>query len=81
MHLIPSAFVVATLVVAWRREWIGTILFAAAGLAYVGWTMQHPNLSPAIKLNWILIVAGPVFVIAALFLMNWMKRAQLHAST
>jgi hypothetical protein len=81
MHNIPSALIVAMLVVAWRREWIGTVLFAAAGLSYVIWTMQHGNLSAEVKLNWIMVVAGPIFVIAALFLVNWLKRAQLHART
>jgi hypothetical protein len=81
MHNIPSALIAVILVVAWRREWIGTVLFAAAGLSYVIWTMQHRNLSGEVKLNWILIIAGPVFVIAALFLVNWLKRAALHART
>jgi hypothetical protein len=81
MHNIPSALIVVILVVAWHREWIGTVLFAAAGLSYVMWTMQHGNLSGEVKLLWILIIAGPVFVIAALFLVNWLKRAQLHART
>ena len=81
MHNIPSALIVVILVVAWRREWIGTVLFAAAGLSYVMWTMQHVNLSGEVKLLWILTIAGPVFVIAALFLVNWLKRAQLHTRT
>jgi hypothetical protein len=81
IHNIPSLLIVTILVAVWRREWIGTILFAAAGLAYIAWTMQHTNLALAIKLNWIVFVAGPMFVIAALFLANWMKRAQLHART
>ena len=81
IHNIPSMLIVVILVVAWRREWIGTLIFAALGLSYVIWTMQHRNLSAAVKLNWILVIAGPVFVIAALFLVNWLKRAQLHART
>lgn len=81
IHNIPSALIVAILIVAWRREWIGTVLFAAAGSYYIWWTMQHANLSGAVKLNWILFIAGPVFVIAALFLVNWMKRGELHART
>jgi len=81
MHNIPSALIVAILVVAWRREWIGTVLFAVAGLSYVMWTMQHGNLSGEVKLLWILTIAGPVFVISALFLVNWLRRAELHAQT
>jgi hypothetical protein len=81
IHNIPSALIVAILVIAWRREWIGTVLFAAAGLSYVMWAMQHRNWSGELKLISILTIAGPVFFMAALFLVNWLKRAQLHART
>ena len=38
---------------------------------------RHPQPLP-IRLNWILVIAGPAFVIAGLFLANWLKRADLH---
>jgi hypothetical protein len=79
IHLIPAAIVVAILVLAWRWEWIGTVLLGGAALYYSLRTMQNVNLSEAVKVNWILVVAGPGFVIAALFLVNWLKRGELHA--
>lgn len=78
MHMIPAIAVVAILLLAWRWEWIGTVLFAAAGLYYM-WTIRHTSIPGNVKLVWILTIAGPGFVIAALFLANWMKRAELHA--
>jgi hypothetical protein len=80
MHLIPSVILAAILVIAWRREWIGAVLFTAAALLYTVWALQRP-LPGAVKLTWILVIAGPVFVIAALFLVNWLKRAELHGRT
>jgi len=79
MHLIPAGIVVAILVVAWRWEWIGTVLLGAAAMYYTIRTLHNVNLSEAVKLNWITVIAGPGFVIAALFLANSMKRAELHA--
>lgn len=71
MHLIPTAIVVVALVLAWRWEWIGAVLFAAAGTLYLVNTLRHPD--------WILLVSGPLFLIAVLFLVNWLNRAKLHA--
>ena len=79
MHLIPSFILIAALVLAWRWEWIGAALYGAAGTLYVVWVVRHPHLPAAIKLNWILFIAGPAFAIAALFLVNWLKRAEIRA--
>ncbi len=78
IHLIPSFVLIAVLVLAWWWEWIGAALYAAAGMLYVIWVLPLP-IPPATKLNWILTIAGPAFVIAALFLVNWLKRGELRA--
>jgi hypothetical protein len=78
MHLIPNFVLIAVLVLAWRWEWIGAALYAAAGTLYVIMVVLRP-LPPAIKLSWILTIAGPAFVVAALFLVNWLKRGELRA--
>ena len=77
IHLIPSFVLIAALVLAWRWEWIGAALYAAAGTLYVFWALQRP-IPPAIKLLWVLMIAGPAFLVAALFLANWMKRAEIR---
>jgi hypothetical protein len=80
VHLIPVFVLIAALVLAWRWEWVGAALYAVAGLLYVAWvvSMSRP-VPPAIRLVWILTIAGPAFVIAALFLANWLKRGELRA--
>ena len=70
MHLIPTAIVVVVLVLSWRWEWIGAVLFAAAGTLYMANSLRHPD--------WILLISGPLFLIAALFLVSWLKRSELH---
>src|SRR5271169_5141150 len=65
LHMIPAIAVVAILLLAWRWEWIGTVLLGAAALYYTVRTMQNVNLSEAVNLNWITVIAGPGFVIAA----------------
>lgn len=77
IHLIPAFVLLVVLILAWRREWIGAALYAAAGAVYVEQVLERP-LATAIKMNWILTIAGPIFLIAALFLANWLKHDELH---
>jgi len=73
IHLVPAFIVLAVLALAWRWEWIGAAGFAVAGVLYAKMAWQHPS--------WILTISGPLFVIAGLFLVNWLKRAELRASS
>src|SRR5664279_5119068 len=62
MHLIPSLVLIGILILAWRWEWIGAALYAAAGLLYVFWvaSMSRP-VPPGTRVIWALIIAGPAF--------------------
>jgi len=78
MHLIPSFVLIGVLILAWRWEWIGAVLYAAAGLLYI--SMVGTGSRPiATKVAWSLTIAGPAFAIAALFLANWIKRREIRA--
>ena len=75
MHLVPTGIILIALAIAWRWEWIGAILFVALGVWYLimAWG----------KFDWItyLLIAGPLFLLGALFLLNWLYRAELRSST
>ena len=75
MHLVPSIVLVIGLVVAWRWEWVGSALYALAGGLYVWWVVSMSRPVPAaVRFQWALVIAGPAFVISALFLANWRHR-------
>jgi len=79
IHLIPVFVLAAILVLAWRWEWIGAALYAVAGLLYVFMVVTGSHsLTLSVKVNRILVIAGPAFVIAGLFLANWLKRGELR---
>jgi len=59
MHLIPSYFLVAITIIAWRREVLGGILFLIAGFALLIFTHFEA-----------LIIGAPAFVIGLLFLIT-----------
>jgi glucose-6-phosphate-specific signal transduction histidine kinase len=81
MHLIPVFVLIAALILAWRWEWIGAVLYAAAGLLHIAWVLfiQHHLRPAAIQLG-ILMIDVPAFAIAGLFLANWLKRTELRAT-
>jgi glucose-6-phosphate-specific signal transduction histidine kinase len=72
VHLIPVAIYAAILVLAWRWEWIGAVLFAALGALYIASVGRH-------RLDWNLIIAGPLFLLAVLFLAGWLRRTGVRA--
>jgi hypothetical protein len=73
MHLIPAALILIALGVAWRWEWAGGILFVALGVLYLAMAWG--------RFHWTayLVIAGPLFLIGALFVIGWFWRERLPA--
>ncbi|MDY6900658.1 MAG: hypothetical protein SWZ49_21655 [Cyanobacteriota bacterium] len=67
MHLIPTFVVVIALIIAWRWEKIGSMVFAALGLFYLITSRGE---------GW--IISGPMFVLGVLFLLTWIYRVPLR---
>ena len=74
MHLIPTFILIVVLVITWRREWIGGILFILLGLLYIIWGWGRFDLSVYF------LMAGPLVIVGILFLLNWKYRADLRSS-
>ena len=72
LHLIPSFLVVIALVIAWRREWVGAVLFIAFALFYLVSTWG--------RFPWgaYLVLPGIPVLIGVLFWLNWRYREQLR---
>ena len=66
IHLIPAAIVLAVIALAWHREWIGAVVFAALAVAYLVTAREH--------LSWIAAISGPLLITAALYGWSWMRR-------
>lgn len=71
IHLIPTASIVMILVLSWKREWIGGIVFLLLGIAYAVFAIRHPQ--------WILFISGPMFLISILFLIGWFRRNEIRS--
>ena len=72
VHLVPVYIVVILLIIAWRWEWVGAILFNALALFYVIWAWGRFHWSAYLG------ISGPLVFIGVLFLFNWIYRAQLR---
>ena len=72
IHLVPVYVVVIFLIVAWRWEWVGAIVFIGLALFYLfqAWGQEHWSA--------ILGISGPLTLMGVLFLLNWKYRAQLR---
>lgn len=74
MHLIPTFLLLAVLWISWRREWIAAVLFPFLGAFYIVWAWNKPfGRWPTL-----LLIAGPLVLTGALFLLNWCLRNQLR---
>ena len=71
IHLIPTVLIVTILILSWKREWIGGVIFLLLGIAYAIVAVSHPQ--------WILAVSGPLLVISILFLIGWFRRYEIRS--
>ena len=68
MHMVPTALVLLALVIGWRWQWIGGILFLALGLVYILVFREGDLIA-------YLLISGPLFLVGALFLSSaWVQK-------
>jgi hypothetical protein len=74
MHLIPTFLVVIALLLAWRWEWVGTVLCFALAILYIV-VMRH-------DWDWVSIamIPGPLIVTGVLWLLAWLQKRKVSAS-
>jgi hypothetical protein len=73
MHQIPTLLVILVLVIAWRWEWVGGVLFAALAVFYMVSTWGR--FPPSVYFT----IAGPLFLMSCLFFLNWRYKDEIRA--
>ena len=83
IHLIPSFILLAFLIIAWKWELIGGIIFMVIGLAFSPFIFMHNynmNHSVGMSLGIIMLITIPFVVVGILFLISHnMKKKNLPA--
>jgi hypothetical protein len=75
MHNIPALILLAIVVVSWKREIVGGIVFIIFGILFTV-RMLATMATNQFELSGLsqLIIAGPAFLIGILFILNWIKK-------
>jgi hypothetical protein len=68
MGLLPAAGVLAVVIIGWKHQGVAAILFAVFAVIYSVSARNHPE--------WILLIAGPLVLVAILFLVSWRARSR-----
>jgi hypothetical protein len=71
-HLIPSLLVLAAVAAAWRRPWVGAVVFLGLATVYAASTLRRPD--------WILLIAGPLALVGVLFALGWRYGRPAHGT-
>ena len=73
IHLIPSMLLLSIVAVAWRRPWVGAVGFLILAIVYAG--LAHDQ-----RLDWTVVIAGPMGIVGLLFLLSWWHRTSTAAA-
>lgn len=68
MHNLPMFVMVIILIVTWRWEWVGGILFSLLGVLYIATAWGR------FPFGTYALISGPLFLTGILFLLNWKYR-------
>lgn len=72
-HNIPALFLLITLLISWRHEIVGGVVFILAGILYIVQVLINVSMGQFewYMLSYVLMISGPAFLIGALFIMGW----------
>lgn len=76
MHNIPSLVLTVVLILAWRFELVGTVVFGCAALFYM-FVSRNAEDQLLLALAYSLILAGPALLISLLFYLGWRNKKKL----
>jgi len=82
MHNIPALFLLIILIISWKYEIVGGIVFVLAGLLYISRLLMTILTNPPpqwFMLFWSLSIAGPALLVGILFLVCWFKKRKIIA--
>ena len=72
MHLIPSILLTIAIIIAWKREWFGALIFIGWAVWYVAFMHGFPWIAYA-------LIGGIPALLGLLFLAGWIWRKEIRA--
>ncbi len=83
MHMVPSFVLLALLIVAWKWELVGGILFTLIGLGFSPFIFTHNyhmNNSVGMSLFTVLMINFPFMLVGVLFIISYFKKKRQVAA-
>lgn len=83
IHLIPSFVLLAILLVAWKWEFVGGLIFAVIGLVFTPIIFMHNyrmNESVGMSALIVLMITIPFVVVGVLFIMSHYRKKKMASS-
>jgi hypothetical protein len=76
IHNIPVFILLATLLIAWRHEIVGAVVFALAGILYILLILFNAinHQFAWYMVSWCFSIAGPAFVVSYLYFYCWKNK-------
>ena len=79
MHNIPAFILLVIVIISWKHEIVGGVVFILAGILYIARLLMTILMNPPPQwymLSWSIQIAGPAFLIGILFLIGWFKKRE-----
>lgn len=76
LHAMPAIIMLIIVALAWRRAWIGFVVFLLAAIFFLRTLLGTPEG----WLGMLLLFSGPMAAIAALFWANWKWKSELRST-
>ncbi len=78
LHNIPAIILLIFLIISWKHELVGAVVFSLAGIIYLIWIIitSLTNSFEWFYFVWVLQITGPAFIVAVLFYLNWKKKTK-----
>ena len=70
VHLIPAFVLIALVAMSWRWTWIG-------GVAFIGLAIFYALTMSRGRIDWMLVISGPLAIVGALYLWNWFHHSSV----
>jgi len=78
MHNIPALILLVVLVVSWKHEIVGGVVFILAGIAFIASKLVGSRLEGGMAWWSFLLISSPAFLIGILFIINWLKKRNVR---
>lgn len=72
LHSLPAILLLITLIISWKYEIVGGVVFILGGLAYIAMLAKNPF--EWYYLSWAIQISGGAFFIGILFIIGWVKK-------